>query len=112
MSVQDKYAVAGDSVQQHHWNLVDDDIVYKKDFLVYSWKITEKSKFEKLNICTIQTDGSSVDSIEFKDPWLVESDDTRPNDWHSYATPFSPGNGYGVFLNENVEFDSIYLFIL
>ncbi|MCK9559942.1 MAG: T9SS type A sorting domain-containing protein [Candidatus Marinimicrobia bacterium] len=109
-SEQDKYIVDNDSTQQHHWNEDETNISFKRNISINNWTMYEESNFIDLIPCILKTNsltgGTCTIPIEFKDPWLVETGNTRPDKWHSYTTPFYPGNGYGVFLNENEDFNS------
>ncbi len=53
----------------------------------------------------MKADNFITGSIDFQDPWFVETNGSQPNNWHSYNSPFTPGSGNylsygGVFLNQ------------
>ena len=103
-SEQDKYIVDNDSTQQHHWNEDETNISFKRNISINNWTMYEESNFIDLIPCILKTNsltgGICTIPIEFRDPWLVESNYTRPNTYRTYGSPFYPGNGYGVFPNQ------------
>ncbi len=102
-----------DSVYKHHdWNGVASRKALRDTFVVSSGGAqSEVANFLSLNAATIRNEIAGVPSseggtIQFKDPWYLNSTGVQPDSFVTFSSPLSPTGAYsqttgGVFLNQD-----------
>ncbi len=104
------YQSTGITYKHNNWNQALSDYLITKNITVTTQSHQRFAYFSGLNSATIQSilldNGSNLDSIQFRDPWYVESNGTQPNSFDTFASPFHPTGAYsqsssGVFLGQD-----------
>jgi len=106
------YLGSGTTYKHINWNQTAADDALSRALTVTSGNNQQFAYFSPVSSATIQAilfdTGGNLDSVQFRDPWYLESNGSQPNSWHSFASPFHPTGAYdqstgGVFLNQNVN---------
>jgi len=108
----EKTSYNGEIIKHHDWNGNSQDFKIDNLFAQYTDLAERKAIFKQLNnSITVRSNLMAINfttavDIQFKDPWLVDTDGIQHNVYRTYASPFTPGaeafSWYdGLFLDES-----------
>ena len=113
------YLTTGINFKHHDWKNNETDYLITRNVLLNESSNQQYAYFLPISSGAIKVkmleNNSFVDnySIQFQDPWYIESNGSQSNQFDTYSSPYIPTGAYnqssgGIFLNQNPTFDPLY----